>query len=173
MRYSLEEYQKGMMALIKERPSALPDHFTNQVKDSVGLRMIHEVVLSWRRLHLESRWPITSAYVNRFGLLDKMIKEVYQNTSISSYIEEVAQQFSVKWSRSDDKMLRLVHLFERSLVDIRKGEFVDEILIWPMDPRQCLYSVMHVQPFVTTESTTYFMRISSAMTNTYEIIEMN
>lgn len=165
--HDLKYYQQSLLGMLKKEQFPDEDYF-QALKKSKGYVTISFVVRSWRMLQLQSRWPISVAYLRKYGDLESSVDQVYKKSNISAYIEEVAQLFSELWLESDDELFKLVHLFEKSLIDLRRGEDVDVKLIWPVEPMGFIGSLWS-RDIVKTKATDYTMRISSLAKNKIEL----
>lgn len=163
----LKYYQQSLLGVLKKEQFPDQDYF-QLLRDSKGYKTISYVVRSWRMLQLQSRWPISVAYLKKYGDLEADVDEVYEKSSISAYLEEVAQLFSELWLESEDELFKLVHLFEKNLVELRRGKDVDVKLIWPMEPMGFIGSLISNKK-VEDFGAMYSMRISTNINNHIEV----
>ena len=155
------------MGILKKEQFPDEDYF-QALKKSKGYMTISFVVRSWRMLQLQSRWPLSVAYLRKYGDLESSVDQVYIKSNISAYIEEVAQLFSKLWLKSDDELFKLVHLFEKSLIDLRRGEDVDVKLIWPVEPMGFIQSLVNMGTYEFTDEK-HLMRINKNIENQLQV----
>lgn len=162
---TLEQQQRGVLALIKERPANLDgDPWLQSLVSSREIGMAREIALWWRRFQIESQCRYTSRLMKRLGCFEFEVANYFQSNPTSPYIEQLAPAFLKLMQDHTDLLLSCVAKFELACIELRGGKLSDRHIVWDRDPNLTMSALdaftslpareLHVQ---------YFMEISAAI----------
>lgn len=130
---SLEQFQRGLLDLIKGRPVP-SDPYLQRVAASREIEMLREIAVWWRVFQIEAQCHFTSRMLKRLGCLNETVALYFSSNRTSPFVEELSRDF-LQWLRTQhDPFVRLVADFELALLEVRAGSCEQFQVRWDRHP---------------------------------------
>jgi hypothetical protein len=131
---NLEDYERGMLSLIKGR-GAPPDHPDLQaVAVSPGLAVTREIALFWRRFGIQTQCRFTYRLLTRLGAFESLIASYFDSNPTSPFVEQLGLSFLRSLEDHEHALVRAVAQFELAVMRVKgDGTGAFEIL-WDRHP---------------------------------------
>ncbi len=135
---TLKQYQENILNLLKGKPfkKGAEDEYFESLKDSLELEVVNDISIWWRSLQIEKYCYLTSSYLKKINKFDSIVRNYYQNTSVSPYIEIASTNFFtyVNKNFTTNDLLISIAMFEDCLIKVRKGDFSTYNVNWNYEP---------------------------------------
>lgn len=134
----LEIQQRGLLALIKERPiNKNADPWLTCVADSPEVEMVRTIALWWRRYQIESQCRYTSRLLKRLDCFEADVARYFQENSTVPNIELMTQSFLRSLMDHPKPLVVSVACFELACLELATSDRSSRI-IWDRDPNATL-----------------------------------
>jgi len=132
---TLAEYQKGMLSLIKARPTppARDLHMT-ELEQSRGLELLREIAVWWRGFAVESTCPWTARLLKRLGNFETAVTEFYRGQNVSPYVTRAGEQFLFQMSAHPEPLVHAMARLELALMRVKQGSADEYLVQWDRNP---------------------------------------
>jgi len=130
---SLEQFQRGLLDLIKGRP--VPgDPYLQRAAASREIEMLREIAVWWRAFQIEAQCHFTSRMLKRLGCFHETVALYFSTNRTSPFVEELSRDF-LRWlPPHHDPFVRLVADFELALLEVRAGSSEQFLVRWDCHP---------------------------------------
>ncbi len=136
---SLEDYQRGMLALIKGRAVPPGSVYIQQVAASPGLAIVREIALFWRTFEIGIQCRLTWRLLTRLGSGDALVAGYFNHNPTSPFVEQLGLGFLEWLADHDDALVRAVAGFELAIMRIKGGMADAAEIRWDRDPERVLH----------------------------------
>jgi hypothetical protein len=133
---SLEEQQRGLLALLRGQSTAHPDPWLTSVTASPGLKMMHSIAGWWHRFQIEWQCRYTSRLMKRLGCFESYVAQHFREHPAPPSIEELSTQFLLSLQDHDNLLLRAVARLE--LTCIRPQRRRTTTIYWDRNPNRVM-----------------------------------
>ena len=130
---SLEQFQRGLLDLIKSRP--VPgDPYLERAAASREIEILREIAVWWRVFQIEAQCHFTSRMLKRLGCFHETVALYFSINRTSPFVEELSRDF-LRWVHlHHDPFVRLVADFELALLEVRAGSSEQFQVRWDRHP---------------------------------------
>jgi hypothetical protein len=138
----LAKQQRDLLALIKRGSIAgSGDPYIAKVAGSPHLKVLREVVLSWRAFDVERSCRLTAALLKRHGWFDDTVRTFAETANISPFVERLRDAFLERMIKHTDPLIAAVAQFELYMLRVKLGDCREYVVDWPTDPRPVLMAL--------------------------------
>lgn len=131
---SLEQQQRGLLAIIKHRPVATDaDPWLARVEGSREAALLSEIALWWRRFQIESQCRYTSRLLKRLGCYEAEVQRYFESNATSPYIEKMTTCFLRSLNKHPNALVKSVARFELACLNLDESVKRSRI-IWDRNP---------------------------------------
>lgn len=110
----LASLQRGLASLIRGE-SAPDDAYLRDVASSPRLRIVREVIASWRELLLRRSAPLTTRVLEERGRLGDALSRIACRPE-SPFMEDLATSFLADYEEDTDELVAHIARFEREMI---------------------------------------------------------
>jgi hypothetical protein len=162
---TLERQQRGVLALIKQRPlDENCDAWVESLQGSREIGMMREIALWWQRFQLEAQCRYTSRLLRRLGSFEREVTKFFQSNPASPYVEELAQAFLESLQDHPELLVRCVAKFELCSIGLHEGNSSSGRIVWDRDPAATMLALETFTPLPSCEPhVEYIVEISAAI----------
>jgi hypothetical protein len=152
---NLEKHQRGVLALIKERPPDFPpDDWLRRIAGSRELEMLREIALWWRGFQVSSQCRFTSRLLKQLRIFETEIAAFYGSRATAPFIDQLAREFLGNLVDHPDPLVRSLAATELAMFELRRPEPVSKEIVWDRNPEQVFAALDRWEP-VPDEDASY------------------
>jgi len=160
---ALEAQQRGLLALMKGR-TTVDDPYLRRVASSRDLAMVRKIALWWMSYALSAQCRFTTRLLRRWGALDDVIADYFDNNATSPFVEELSIDFLTAMQARGDPLLGAVAAFECALLLARTGSNAEYEILWDRNPHCVILALEEGgEPPPSEPENRYRMRVSRAL----------
>lgn len=140
----LATLQRQLLGLVKEtyEISENDDPYIQIVARSENLRVVREIVASWRNYNLQSYCVFTSTLLIQRNKFDEAVKSFVNKRKHSPFIEQLGTEFLEELSSRENPLIASVAQFELALIKVKLGDPEEYIIDWEHEPYSVLNSII-------------------------------
>ena len=139
----LAKHQRDLLALIKSgsAEAGCTDPYIRKIAGSEELRVVQNIVLSWRQFDIERYCRLTSTLLKKRGLFEETIRAFAATADLSPFIERLGAAFLQQMGRHPDPLISSVARFELFVIRVKLGDPSEYTVEWNTDPVEALNSL--------------------------------
>lgn len=140
---NLASHQQAMLRLMRLPDVSQYEHdpYVRRVAQSRDLQEARNNVFLWRAYVLARTAPLTFNFLKQRGELRIELDGYIADNNLSPYRETHAEIFLDRLSKSEDQLVARVAQFERTLIDVKRGDHTRHVLTWNKDPLPLLLNL--------------------------------
>lgn len=135
---SLEQQQRGLLALLRGQSIPQSDPWLTNVASSPGLKMMHSIADWWHRFQIEWQCRYTSRLMKRLGCFESYVAEHFREHPAPPSIEELSTQFLLSLQNHDNLLLRAVARLELACIRPQRNRARTTTIYWDRNPNQVM-----------------------------------
>jgi hypothetical protein len=137
---SLEQQQRGLLALIKHRNLETGDAWLRQIAGSKQMEMLAEIALWWRLYQINEQCRYTARLLRRLGRYQETVKAFFERGVTSPYIEKLSRDFLLSLNTHPDALIAAVAAFELACLEMPVSAKRWQI-VWDREPADVLVAL--------------------------------
>jgi hypothetical protein len=134
MTSQLEVYQRGMLALVKNRGFATEDPYLRDLAGSRELAMLREIAIWWRTFQIDVQCRFTSRLLKRLDCFEQSVTNYFDQNATSAFVEELSHGFLMSLRDHPDPLVRSITQFESAFLRVRGGSLERYEVLWDRHP---------------------------------------
>lgn len=131
---NLEQRQRGLLDLMKNRGEVPDDPYLQRVAKSRELAMLRKIAHWWNVVSLAAQCRLTARLLKKLGAFDGAVEDYFNRNATSPFIEELALGFLASLHDHGDLLVRAMSQFELAIARVRGGSERAHEIEWDRNP---------------------------------------